>query len=86
MTPMWLAQASVPLAALWAKLSNGRPLYTSASLRVIRSNCQFDRSLTERDLGYTSRPPLDMVHDALAWFRNEGRLRRGPIPMLVDAQ
>ena len=83
-TPMWLAQASAPFAEMWAKLVGTRPLYTTASLRILCSNCEFARTHTEQDLGYTVRPPIDMVRDALAWFRQAGMLKRPPLPALAN--
>ncbi len=75
-TPWWLVRATVPAAELWAKLTRTRPVYTAASLQILRSNCDFVRPLTERHLGYTVQPPIAMVRDALAWFQHAGRLRR----------
>jgi dihydroflavonol-4-reductase len=84
-TPMWLAQASAPVGELWAKLNKTQPLYTSASLKILRANCQFERTNTERDLGYTVRPPLAMVRDALAWFHAAGMLQRPPMHAMAEA-
>lgn len=75
-TPIWLAEASVPFAELWAKITRTRPLYTKASLQILHSNCQFQRTNSERDLGFTARPPIETVRDALAWFHQAGMLKK----------
>lgn len=78
--PMWLAQASAPFAELWAKMSGSRPLYTYASLKMLRSNCLFSRANSESDLGYTVRPPQQTIADAMAWFEQNAMLARPILP------
>jgi dihydroflavonol-4-reductase len=81
-TPMWLALATAPFAELWASVLGSPPLYTRASLEILRSNCDFSRANSERDLGYTARPALETIRDALAWFREAGMIRK---PALLQA-
>lgn len=85
MAPMWLAQFSAPLAELWAKLSGTRPLYTPASLKILRSNCLFSRVNSETDLGYTVRPPQTTIADAMAWFAQNAKLSRALLPAAAQA-
>ena len=72
--PLWVAQAGVPFARAWCALRHRRPLFTSYSLKVLRSNCLMDRSKAETELGHRPRPILETIAAALEWFRTAGRL------------
>lgn len=72
--PIWVAQAGVPLARAWCALRRRRPLFTSYSLKVLRSNCLMDRSKAEKELGHRPRPILETIVATLEWFRSAGRL------------
>ena len=74
--PMWLARLGAPISAAVARLTGGRPLYTSASLRALRGNRQISHVHATRDLGYEPRPLRDTLADTLRWFQDNGRLGR----------
>ncbi|TPG60609.1 NAD-dependent epimerase/dehydratase family protein [Roseomonas nepalensis] len=57
-----------------ARLTGKEPLLTVDALRMSRYRMFFTSAKAERDLGYRSRPPAEAVADALAWFRQAGRL------------
>jgi len=69
--PMWLAQASVPLAAVAASLAGQSPRMTTASLRALRAHRDIRHDKATRELGYAPRPLHDTLADTYAWFRAE---------------
>lgn len=77
--PMWLAQAGLPFVRQYCALRHRRPLITSYSLKVLRSNSLMDRSKAERELGHRPRPLLETLAGTLEWFRATGRLKLPPL-------
>lgn len=73
--PMWVAKAGVPIARAYCSLRRRRPLFTSYSLKVLRSNSLMDRSKAARELGFRPRTFLKTIADTLEWFCSSGRLR-----------
>jgi len=72
--PLWLARASAPLIQGLSRLSHRRPLYTSVSLRALRSNRNISHARAARDLDYRPRPFKETLADTLDWFRANGNL------------
>jgi len=72
--PMWLARGAAVLAPTWYRLRRHRPVFTSYSLKVLRSNCAMDVSKSARELGYRVRPFRETVAATIDWFRASGRL------------
>jgi dihydroflavonol-4-reductase len=58
-----------------ARFTGREPLLTVDSLHMSRYRMFFTSAKAERELGYRSRPALEGVVDALAWFRTAGYLR-----------
>jgi len=78
--PLWLAPAGVPFAAAVARLSGKRPLFTSVSLRALRSNHNISHERASRDLGYKPRPFNETITDTLRWFEDNGYIGCAPAP------
>ena len=57
-----------------AVMTGKEPLLTTDALRMSRYRMFFTSAKAEQELGYRSRPYLDGVIDALAWFRKAGYL------------
>ena len=57
-----------------ARLTGKEPLLTVDALRMSRYRMFFTSAKAEHELGYRARPPSEAVADALAWFRQAGRL------------
>lgn len=72
--PMWLARGAAVLAPAWYRLRRRRPVFTSYSLKVLRSNCLMDVSKSVRELGYRVRPFRETVAATIDWFQASGRL------------
>ena len=74
--PLWLAHIGAPLATTLARLAGKRPLYTSVSLRALRSNRNISHERATRDLDYHPRPFKETIVDTLSWFEATGQLTR----------
>ncbi len=70
--PLWLAHAGVPFTVAFARLTGGRPFYTSDSLRALKSNKNISHERASRDLGYNPRPFRETIVDTLRWFEENG--------------
>jgi dihydroflavonol-4-reductase len=64
------------VAAEWAARFTGRePMLTRDTLRMARKRMYFSSAKAARDLGYGTRPAVEALADAVAWFRDAGYLR-----------
>jgi len=72
--PMALARLSAPLAPWLARLAGHRPLFTSESLRVLRTQAPASHRKTCEALGYRPRPIEETLRDTWAWMKDEGWL------------
>lgn len=57
-----------------ARMTGKEPLLTIDALRMSRYRMFFTSARAERELGYRHRPAREGVADAVAWFREAGRL------------
>ncbi len=73
--PNWLARAAAVFSPAYYRLARRRPRFTSYSLRVLWSNCLFNRSKAEQELGYRPRPLIQSLCETVEWLRQTGRLR-----------
>src|ERR1700729_589969 len=62
-------------AEVLARLRGVEPFITSDGLRMARHHMFFDDSKARRELGYASRPYVEGLGDAIAWFRAHGHLK-----------
>jgi dihydroflavonol-4-reductase len=73
------AGALLPVALIAeaiARIGGGRePLVTADGVRMARKPMYFTSAKAGRELGYRSRPALEGLRDAIAWYRSDGRLR-----------
>ncbi len=74
--PIWMARLGVPFCTFFTEMGRQHPLYTSVSLRALRSNRMISRELAERDLGYHPRPLQETLVDTFRWFAEAGCLPR----------
>jgi dihydroflavonol-4-reductase len=71
--PMSLARLGAPFVVAWSHVFKQRPLYTSESLRVLRtSNRAVSHQKAAQELGYQPRPLPETVQDTVTWFKNRG--------------
>ena len=73
------AGALLPVALIAeaiARVGRGRePLITADGVRMARKPMYFTSAKAERELGYRSRPAVEGLRDAIAWYRSHGCLR-----------
>src|ERR1700728_5060445 len=62
-------------AELLATLRGVEPFITMDGLRMARHHMFFDDSKARRELGYVSRPYVEGLADAIAWFHAHGHLK-----------
>lgn len=74
--PMWLARISAPIVTAFDRLAGKRPLYTSISLRALRSNRHISHEKATCELDYHPRPFRETLIDTLQWFEETGQLTR----------
>ncbi len=74
--PRWLAFVGAPFLEGFAKMTGNRPLYTSASIRALRTGQDVSHEKAARELGYKSRPLKETIVDTFNWFNENGYLGR----------
>jgi dihydroflavonol-4-reductase len=62
-------------AELGGKLTGKEPFLTLDSLRMARHHMFYTSAKAQRELGYTARPYVEALEDAIAWFRSAGMIR-----------
>jgi len=66
----------LPLAVLsegWARcVCKGEPRVTLDGVKMAKKKMFFSSQKARRELGYTSRPAREALHDAVTWFRQNG--------------
>jgi dihydroflavonol-4-reductase len=78
--PHWLV---TPLAHIWEGVTRirgyGEPMLTVDSVRMARKLMYFSSEKARRELGYSSRPAVEALRDAIEWFYKHGYLSRRKI-------
>ena len=72
--PMCIARIGAPLFSAFHRLTGRRPLYTSVSLRALRSNRNISHERATRELDYHPRPFRETLIDTLRWLEETGQL------------
>jgi dihydroflavonol-4-reductase len=71
---MGLARLAAPFAPTWARWRGQRPLLTSESLRVLRTQPPASHRKAETELGYRPRSIDETLRDTCAWMKTLGLL------------
>jgi dihydroflavonol-4-reductase len=72
--PAVIARAAGVLASVYYRLLRRKPVFTAYSIDVLRSNSLVSSARARQELGFTSRPWQESIHDHVAWFREQGML------------
>ena len=72
--PMWLASLGAPLATAIDRIKGRRSLFTSVSIKTLRTSQHVSHEKAARELGYEPRPLRRSIEETLQWFVEEGRL------------
>lgn len=75
--PFWAARLAGRAAAWYAERVSGEALLTPAAVAIGELGLAADCSKAVRELGMPQTPIEEAVRDAVAWFEQEGYLRRG---------
>jgi dihydroflavonol-4-reductase len=62
------------VAEAMARRSGREPFVTVDGLRMSKNRMFFTAAKAERELGFRARPYAEGIRDAIAWFRDNGRL------------
>jgi dihydroflavonol-4-reductase len=63
------------LAELGGRITGREPFLTLDSLRMSRHHMFYTSAKAERELGYTARPYIEALRDAVEWFRGAGMIK-----------
>ena len=72
--PMGLARLGIPLVGVVDRRLGRDPLFTSESLRALRTYRHIDHAKATRVLGYMPRPTRNSVEDVFRWFAETGAI------------
>ena len=72
--PAAIARAAGVLASVYYRVLRRKPVFTAYSIDVLRSNSQVTSTRAREELGFTSRPWRESIHDQVEWFRSNGML------------
>jgi dihydroflavonol-4-reductase len=72
--PMVVVRMAAPFVSLGARLRGRRPLLTSESLRILRTQPPVTRARAESELGFAPRPVGETLHDTFEWMQQQGWL------------
>ena len=72
--PIGMANIMADIMEKRAKRKGTKPVMTKFSVyNLARNNC-FDSSKAKRELGYTTRPYQETIHDEVMWLKKEGKI------------
>ena len=75
--PTILAKIGLPFIALYSKLRNEAPLYTSNSLEILKnSNRCISHAKATAELNYQPRPMEETLMDTFDWFNKNGLINK----------
>ena len=69
--PLWLAGLGAPFAEVVARARGTDPIYTTLSLRALRSHRDVSRARAARELGFSPRPAEETIREAIGWLARE---------------
>ncbi|CAN5853229.1 SDR family oxidoreductase [soil metagenome] len=73
--PIWIAYAGLPFINLIGRIKKQQPLYTKESLHALMyGSKQVSNEKAAKELGYSCRPILETITDAISWYKMEGKL------------
>jgi dihydroflavonol-4-reductase len=73
--PSRLARVMGIVATPFYRITKTRPLFTAYSIDVLNSNSLINSAKARRVLGFSTRPLIESVSDAISWFAQESRQR-----------
>jgi nucleoside-diphosphate-sugar epimerase len=74
--PTLIARAAGILASVYYRLLRRKPVFTAYSIDVLHSNSLVSSARARQELGFTTRPWQESIHDQVDWFRGEDMLSK----------
>jgi len=84
--PAGIARTAGVFASVYYRLLRRKPVFTAYSIDVLRSNSQVSSARARQELGFSTRPWQESIHDQVGWFRTEGMLPKRRHPAKSRAQ
>ena len=72
--PVKVAKISAVASEAASKATGNEPMLTSYNIYNMSRNNEFDTSKAREELGYTTRPYEETIHDMVVWFKEQGVL------------
>jgi dihydroflavonol-4-reductase len=70
--PLWLARIAANFSPIYYRMTRTKPRFTTYSIGVLGSNSLISSEKARRQLGFTTRPAMQSIRDAISWFRQNG--------------
>ncbi|UCG54379.1 MAG: SDR family oxidoreductase [Dehalococcoidia bacterium] len=70
--PLWLARIAAYFSPIYYRLSKKKPRFTTYSIDVLHSNSLISSEKARHQFGFTTRPAMKSIRDAVSWFRQNG--------------
>jgi len=67
--PLWLAYAVAFITPVYYKLSGNKPVFTTYSIKTVKSNSFISHKKASEELGYSTRPIRETIEDNIKWFK-----------------
>ena len=67
--PQWLAYAVAFVTPVYYKLSGNKPIFTTYSIKTVKSNSFISHKKASEELGYSTRPIRETIEDNIKWFK-----------------
>ena len=67
--PQWLAYAVAFITPVYYKLSGNKPVFTTYSIKTVKSNSFISHKKASEELGYSTRPIRETIEDNIKWFK-----------------
>lgn len=74
--PVKVAKITAVVAEAASKVTGHEPMLTSYNIYNLSRNNDFDTTKAREELGYTTRPYEETIHDMVAWFKEQGVLEK----------
>ncbi|MGC8717851.1 MAG: SDR family oxidoreductase [bacterium] len=72
--PYWLAYATSPFTLIYYSIVKTKPLFTTYSIVVLRSNAHISSKKAINELGYLFRPIKESFRDSYLWLKEQGKM------------
>ena len=74
--PGWAAGVMGRVMEGIAKKKGEKPILTSFNVFMLTKNNHYDSSKAREELGYTTRPYKETIHDMVEWLLAEGYIKK----------